>query len=133
MTVSNRTYACVVCGMLFRAPLPDGLRAPVAHETDAFVTTSNEVAPEALFAPAPYGHGRRMCAPLGYKLPKWLYHCEKPMFLLGRRASQAATQLEPDKRVAWLSLGARVTEHAGSKRWRPITESSKLRDAYPLV
>jgi hypothetical protein len=55
------------------------------------------------------------------------------MFILGRRASQAATQLDPAKRIEWIALGARVSEHGGRKRWRPITDRLKMRDAYPLV
>jgi hypothetical protein len=55
------------------------------------------------------------------------------MFLLGKRASQAATRMIARDRLAWLRLGARVSEHAGRKRWRPVMRADQLPQAYPLT
>jgi hypothetical protein len=86
--------------------------------------------------PAPYGHWRGWVAPFGDRLPDWLHHCDhcgEPMFLLGRRAAQAATQISESQRVDWLKLGARVAEEKGKKRWRPILNDARMCKAYPLV
>jgi hypothetical protein len=55
------------------------------------------------------------------------------MFLLGKRASQAAPRMTARDRLVWLRLGARVSEHAGRKRWRPVVRIDQLPQAYPLT
>jgi hypothetical protein len=83
--------------------------------------------------PAPYGHWGIWAVEKSHELPARLHHCSKPMFLLGRRASQAATQIGNSERLAWISLNCRVSEHGGGKRWRPILREANLKNAYPLV
>ena len=89
--------------------------------------------PEGLKAPVPYGHwGSWVVAP-GFELSGWLHHCDRAMFLLGKRAAQAASQINPQDRLRWMALDCRVSEHAGGKRWRPVLSADKLKDAHPLV
>jgi hypothetical protein len=134
MSVSNRSYLCVTCGALRRAPLPSGLIQWISEEERARQKILRGIEwPEEVTTPAPYGHWRNLVVPKGYELPTWLYHCDKPVFLLGKRASQAATQIEANERLTWITLGCRVSEHAGRKRWRPILKDVHLKNAYPLV
>lgn len=82
------------------------------------------------------GYLRRSASPdfdVGTDSPAWPRHCGESMQLLGYRSSQAATQLKPSERVAWLSLGARVIEGKGRKKWKPVVSETQLKDAYPLV
>lgn len=68
---SNRTYMCVVCGQIRRAPLPPGLiqwlpeaerkRKQLLHGIDW---------PEDVVAPAPYGHWRSWVVEKTYTLPR---------------------------------------------------------------
>lgn len=135
MVVSNRSYLCVVCGEIRRAPLPPGLlqaASEIERERRKRLIGGDDLLDGAV-VPQPYGHWRNWLAPKGYVFPNWLSHCGAPMFLLGKRAAQAATQIGPIERLAWIALGARVTEHQGRKRWRPILKESDLRNAYPLV
>jgi hypothetical protein len=69
----------------------------------------------------------------GIESDSWPKHCNEPMFLLGYRASQAATQIDKNKRVIWLKLGGKVIQHSGKKKWRPILKQEHLKDAYPLT
>jgi hypothetical protein len=134
MSVSNRSYVCVACGEIRRAPLPLGLIQWVSAEERTRRKEQLGVKwPEEVVAPVPYGHWRGWVVEKTYVLPKWLKHCDKPMFLLGKRASQAATQIEASARLAWIELGCRVSEHASGKRWRPILKEANLKDAFPLV
>jgi hypothetical protein len=64
--------------------------------------------------------------------PAWPKHCGAAMLLLGYRASQAATTISETERVSWVTLGCRITERRGKKRWRPILSKRELKDAYPL-
>lgn|GEM_PF-3829855 len=115
-------------------PLPPGLIPWVSEEERARQKVLLGIEwPEEVETPESYGHWRNWVVKKGYELPAWLYHCGKPMFLLGKRASQAATQIEAKERLAWIALGCRVSEHAGSKPWRPILKEANLKNAYPLV
>lgn len=127
MTPSNRTWVCVVCGEVRRAPLPAGLRK--------WVPVDVQLAEEqpALKWPAPHGHWGNWVVDSSFVLPAWLHHCGQPLFLLGKRASQAASQIDAADRLRWIALNCRVSEHAGGKRWRPILREDRLKDAYPLV
>lgn len=134
MSISNRSYLCIVCGQLRRLPLPHGLFHWASQEEQARRKLRSDVEyPREFEAPVPYGHWRSWVVGKGYELPVWIYHCGKPMFLLGRRASQAAAQIEVKDRLVWVALGCRVSEHGGAKRWRPILKEASLKDAYPLV
>ena len=134
MSFSNRSWLCVVCGDLRRAPLPDGLRQWIPPEEQAREQRLLGIDwPDELKVPAPYGHWRNQVVAADFELPSWLHHCEQPMFLLGKRASQAASQIDAEDRLRWVALNCRVSEHAGSRRWRPILSADKLKDAYPLV
>jgi hypothetical protein len=119
---SNRTYVCVVCGELRRLPLPPGLLRGGHDRIGGHVVTA-----------LPPGHWRSAASVEGAGLPSWMLHCGEPMFLLGKRAAQAATQLEAEQRPGWVALGARVSEHSGRKKWRPVTTEAKLSEAYPLT
>lgn len=82
------------------------------------------------------GQLRRAVAPdfeMGVESELWPKHCGEPMFLLGYRAAQAATQITPKQRVEWVRLGARVKEHHGQKKWKPILKEEHLKDAFPGV
>jgi len=92
--MTNRTFACEVCGEIRRAISPD---------YDEGIESKN-----------------------------WPKHCDNPMFLLGYRASQAATQIDKEERIKWLKLGGRVIKHPGKKKWRPVLKEEHLKDAYPL-
>lgn len=88
------------------------------------------------FACASCGQLRRAVTPdfaIGAASVRWPRHCGRPMRLLGFRAAQAAARLTPARRVQWLKLGARVRQHAGKKRWRPVLREERLTDAYPTV
>jgi hypothetical protein len=119
---SNWTYVCGVCGELRRLPLPPGL-----------VRASHEPIDGKAVTALPPGHWRSAIAVTGAGLPSWMSHCDEPMFLLGKRAAQAATQLDAQQRPGWVALGARVSEHSGRKKWRPVLTETKLADAYPLT
>jgi hypothetical protein len=80
------------------------------------------------------GFLRRAVAPdfkVGIDSKLWPRHCDEPMFLLGYRAAQAATQITAAQRIKWLKLGARVMEHNGRRRWRAILKAEQLKGAYP--
>jgi len=135
MSMSNRCYLCVVCGDIRRAPLPPGLFhaiSDIERERRLRLIGGDKV-PEGGVRPLSYGHWRNWVVPQAYEFPKWLHHCAKPMFLLGKRAAQAATQIDAAERLTWIALGARVTEHRGKKRWRPILREIDLCNAYPLI
>jgi hypothetical protein len=107
--------------------------APQERQQRRRLTDPGWPAEEEEASPLPYGHWRGQRVRKGYVFPPWLHHCDQPMFLLGKRAAQAATQIEAPQRLAWLALGARVSEHPGKKRWRPVLRAAHLKDACPLV
>ena len=84
--------------------------------------------------PISYGHWRSWdkTYPEGYEIASWYFHCGKPLFLLGKRASQAAGLLSQEERVTWIAKGGWVLEREGKKRWRPAVSENELRNAYPL-
>jgi hypothetical protein len=133
-TGSNRTYACIVCGVLRRLPKPiPPSRSLSQAEAELRLPQMPPVALER-FKPIPYGHWRSIdqIYPPDFQIPSWLMHCGKPLFILGKRAAQAATTITAEERIQWLALGARIIQGQGKKRWKPILSELKLRDGYPL-
>jgi hypothetical protein len=117
-----------------RAPLPAGLLRRVSAQEHARQQRLHGTAwPDELVTPAPYGHWRNWGVDRSFALPAWLHHCSQPLFLLGHRAAQATTQIDAVQRLIWVSLGCRVTQHAGARRWRPVLKQAGLGQAYPLV
>ena len=132
---SNRTYVCPVCGVLKRYPLPQGIQSYAVHQENLrCLHIPEETIAQWIVIPPVHGHWRSWHYVLkDFSWPKWLEHCEQPLFLLGKRAAQAATRLSDIERIQWLKLGARITEHANKPYWRPITKFEKLNQRYPLV
>ena len=133
-TGSNRTYACIVCGALRRLPKPAPPSRPLSQAEGELVPRESPTALER-FKPTPYGHWRRgdYVYPENFQIPSWLMHCGRPLFILGKRAAQAATQITAEQRIRWLALGAWIIEGQGKKPWKPILSAAKVSDRYPNI
>jgi hypothetical protein len=51
------------------------------------------------------------------------------MQLLSFVQSEAATDLNAEQRIAWLTAGGHVIDRGGKHRWRPATSKSHIEEA----
>lgn len=126
----NRTYVCPVCGELKRYPLPKEMSS-YGLLSERLSNRINFIAKEQhsawIMRPPAAGHWRHtQYVYRDFVWPKWLMHCDKPLFLLGRRAAQAATRLSNKERVIWVKLGARIMCYPNKSGWRAILKKEQL-------